>query len=148
MLSRTGTYALRAVLFLARVPNGSRVPAARISRVLDVPENYLSKTLNRLAREGVLESTRGPRGGFRLAVPADELTLLEVLDPFESLGPERPCLLGREHCDTESPCAAHHKWLKIARELQHFFGDTTVQELARRNGPGGADGNGDGARGR
>ena len=59
MLSRTAEYALRAVLFLA--DSGEPANVERIAERLRVPRNYLSKTLHRLAREGVLASTRGQR---------------------------------------------------------------------------------------
>ena len=64
MLSRTAEYALRAVLFLA--DRGEPTNVDLIAERLGVPRNYLSKTLHRLAREGVLTSTRGQGGGFRL----------------------------------------------------------------------------------
>ena len=82
MLSQTSEHAIRALLFLAQRPGGEAVPAARIAAALGAPANYLAKTLNALARRGLIASTRGPAGGFRLRRPADRITLAEVDGAF------------------------------------------------------------------
>ena len=127
-LPQTAEYALRAVLHIASQTELVRV--ASMAEALGMPRNYLSKTLHQLAKAGVLESTRGPRGGFQLAVPADQLTLAAILKPFGVLdGGE--CLLGRAECLDSAPCAAHWRWKAISGSLQDFFGQTTVKDLRR-----------------
>ena len=134
MISRTGRYALRAVVHLAAEARESPVPVDTVAERLDVPRNYLSKTLHRLAKAGVLDSTRGPHGGFRLAEPASELTLEDVLSPFDEEEVRRQCLLGRDRCTDEEPCAAHHRWKQLNQQLTTFFRDTTVAELVAGHG--------------
>src|SRR6476659_8558089 len=104
MLSQTSEHAIRALLFLAQRPAGEAVPATRIATALGAPANYLAKTLNALARTGMVASTRGPFGGFRLARPADRITLAEVDDSFGELRPAATCLLGGRPCDACAPC--------------------------------------------
>jgi Rrf2 family iron-sulfur cluster assembly transcriptional regulator len=130
MLSQTSAYALRAVLHLAdhAGPGGRAVPVGEIAQALDVPRNYLSKTLHQLARAGVVASTFGPGGGFRLARPAAELTLERVVAPFDA-ATERHCLLGRARCADADPCPAHHRWKSISEQIRHFFAATTVADL-------------------
>lgn len=130
-LPQTAEYALRAVLHIASKDELVRV--APMAAELDMPRNYLSKTLHQLARAGVLESTRGPRGGFQLAVPAENLTLAMILEPFGVLE-GGGCLLGRAECLDSAPCAAHWRWKAISGSLQEFFGQTTVKDL-QRGGP-------------
>jgi Rrf2 family protein len=129
MLSQTAEYALRTVLFLADSDDGARVE--EIARRLGVPRNYLSKTLHRLAQEGVLRSTRGKGGGFRLAVPPDRLKLLRVVAPFDDIPGERRCLLGRPQCSDRNPCPAHHEWRAVSERVTAFFRDRTVADLLR-----------------
>lgn len=129
MLSQTAEYALRTVLFLA--DHGEPASVDRIAERLTVPRNYLSKTLHRLAREGVLQSTRGKGGGFRLAIPADRLKLLRVVEPFDAITGERRCLLGRPQCSDRNPCPAHHEWRAVSERLTAFFRDRTVADLLR-----------------
>jgi len=129
MLSQTAEYALRTVLFLADRDYGAR--AEEIARRLGVPRNYLSKTLHRLAQEGVLRSTPGKGGGFRLAVPPDQLKLLRVVAPFDDISGERRCLLGRPQCSDRNPCPAHHQWRAVGERVTAFFRDRTVGDLLR-----------------
>lgn len=127
-LSRTARYALRAAVRLAR--NGDeRIPAGELSRELDLPENYLSKTLHVLAREGVLDSIRGPGGGYRLASPPEEVSLLDVLEPFETIDANRECVLGRKECSEENPCPVHEEWKRVADRVAAFFRETTLAEV-------------------
>ena len=90
MLSQTGEYALRAVLYVAaHEGRDGLVKIDEIAAELDVPRNTLAKTLHALGRAGVLGSVRGPAGGFHLAVPAEALTLARVVAPFDAVGQGR-----------------------------------------------------------
>ena len=129
MLSNTAEYALRAVLFLA--DRGGPASVDEIARQLQVPRNYLSKTLHRLAQEGVLASTRGKGGGFRLAVDPHRLKLLRVVAPFDQISGERRCLLGRPQCSDRNPCPAHLQWRAASERVSEFFRDRTVGDLVK-----------------
>jgi len=131
MLSQTAEYALRGVLYLAEYGGDQPVPVDKIAQNLAIPRNYLSKILHTLGKRNVLTSARGPHGGFALAIPAERLSLLEVVEPFDELEERGECLLGRERCSEESPCAAHHRWKELSDNVAAFFRDTTVQELIR-----------------
>lgn len=134
MLSQTAEYALRAVLYLADGHGRDPVSVEVVARALGLPRNYLAKTLHTLVKAGVLESSRGPRGGFELGVPPDELTLLQVVEPFDALSDRANCLLGRAECDDDNPCAAHARWKSVSEEVAAFFGRTTVGDLVRDSG--------------
>ncbi|HEY7682709.1 MAG TPA: Rrf2 family transcriptional regulator [Gemmatimonadales bacterium] len=126
-LPQTAEYAIRAVTHIASA-DGEQVRVEDIARALTVPRNYLSKTLHQLARAGILESTRGRGGGFRLAGPAAELTLADVVRPF-GLTDQGRCVLGRPECRDQSPCAAHWRWKATAGQLSAFFSETTIADL-------------------
>ena len=127
-ISGTSQYAIRAVVYVATEGADAPVRVGPIAAALDVPQNYLSKTLYQLARAGVLRSVRGPRGGFQLAVPPERLTLERVTAPFDDVG-ERHCLLGRPQCGERYACAAHGRWAEVSESLQTFFRNTTVADL-------------------
>ena len=132
-ISGTSQYAIRAVVYVATNGADEPVRVGPIATALDVPQNYLSKTLHQLARAGVLRSVRGPRGGFQLAVPPARLTLARVTEPFDEVG-ERHCLLGRAQCGDRYPCAAHARWSAVSDSLQAFFRDTTIADLMVEDG--------------
>lgn len=132
MISRTSKYALRAVVHLGSEAGEAPVPVDDVAERLDVPRNYLSKTLHQLVEAGVLDSSRGPHGGFRLAIPPAELTLRQVVSPFDEAVTRRRCLLGRERCPDEEPCAAHDLWKRVSQPMTDFFRETTVADLIAR----------------
>lgn len=131
VLSQTAEYALRAVLALAAEPDGRPLGAARLAGRLQIPQNYLSKTLHQLARAGVLESNRGKLGGFRLSRPPSRVTLLEVVTPFDDMSGRRVCLLGRPVCSDHAPCAAHRRWKAVTDRTAEFFRETTLADLMK-----------------
>jgi len=127
LLSQTTEYAVRAMLFIAaREP--SAVRASELARSLELPRNYLGKTLGALARVGLLSSTRGPSGGFRLGRAADSITLIDITHAFAPATARR-CLLGLGPCGQNPGCPVHHRWLPSAQAIDHFFATTTIAEL-------------------
>jgi Rrf2 family protein len=129
MLSQTAEYALRAVLYLAARQGDGLFRVSEIAADLGIPQNYLSKTLHLLARAGVLHSSRGKNGGFRLSKPASKLTLAEVVAPFNGPSGARICLLGRVACSDSDPCPAHGRWKSVSNEVSTFFRETKVSDL-------------------
>ena len=129
MLSSTSDYALRAILVLARASDDRPLRADEIARATGSPANYLAKTLNALAKAGLVRSTRGPFGGFVLAVPAAELSLAQVIDCFDEPRPQTRCLLGSAPCNLRHPCVAHQRWTAIRNARRAALADTTVADL-------------------
>ncbi|HQR17953.1 MAG TPA: RrF2 family transcriptional regulator [Gemmatimonadales bacterium] len=129
MLSQTAEYALRTVLYLAAEKQDTLFRVSEIAEDLDVPRNYLSKTLHQLAKAGILTSSRGKHGGFRLTKAPSRITLAEVVAPFNGPTGARICLLGRTACSDSDPCPAHGKWKRVSGEVSTFFRETTVGDL-------------------
>jgi len=138
MLTRTGGYALHAALAIAE--RGGRedraIPAMELAEALEIPGTYLAKILQSLARADILVSERGRQGGFRLARPADQLHLIDVVAPFDDLGPDRQCLLGRGTCSEVGSCPAHQEWREASAPAFRFFETRTLADLValRRDG--------------
>lgn len=128
LLAQTAEYAVRAVLYIAAHQDDGAVNVRDTAASLRVPQNYLSKTLYQLARAGILASARGPAGGFRLAIPPDELALDRIISTFAATSGHR-CLLGHGTCGETPGCAVHAQWAPIATQMRDFFGTTTVADL-------------------
>lgn len=129
MVSRTSEHALRAILYLAQHVGQGPVRAESIAEALGAPRNYLSKTLHQLAKQGLVHGTRGPHGGFVLAVPAAELSVARVVASFEDEGPAPMCLLGGRRCDAAAPCTAHRRWTAIQHAARRPLHSTTIADL-------------------
>jgi Rrf2 family transcriptional regulator, nitric oxide-sensitive transcriptional repressor len=127
MLSHTVEYALRATLFVART-HPQAMPVNDIADGIDAPRGYLAKILGDLARAGILESSRGPGGGFRIASHPNALALADIVQAIDGTE-ERRCLLGQGRCGDNPGCTAHTRWAPIANEMAAFFGKTTLADL-------------------
>lgn len=84
-------WGLHACALLARLPEGQTMAARDLAEFFDLPPAYLLKNLRHLARAGVLHTSPGPRGGYRLAQPAEDLTLLDVVVAIEGGGNAYHC---------------------------------------------------------
>jgi Rrf2 family protein len=126
----SATHALRALAHLAAHEGEEARLGRDLSREVGVPEHYLAKILATLARAGVLVATRGARGGYRLARPAGEITLLQVLEPIEGKRVRPGCLLRPgEACREEALCAAHPAWGGVKAAYTTFLEETTLEDI-------------------
>ncbi len=120
-------YALQA---LASMPeDGSFVMAKDLAESLKLPAPYLAKILQNLARAEILESVRGPKGGFRLTRPAHRVSVGEVLAAMEGEGSLDRCVMGFSHCDAENPCPMHDAWAAVKAQVDSSMTSTTLRDL-------------------
>jgi Rrf2 family protein len=132
VLSGTSEYALKAVLYLAEHDGAGPIRVSQMAEALRIPRNYLAKILHELARSGVLMSSRGKLGGFRLARPPEQVSLLDVVSRFDRIEGRRLCLLGRRACSDRHPCPAHSRWKALSEQTAAFFRETKVADLLKR----------------
>jgi Rrf2 family protein len=127
MISRTVEYALRAVVALGSNPEGPRT-TQQIAQQTRVPSGYLSKVLQALGRAGLVEAQRGLYGGFVLARPLDELTILDVINAIDPLERIERCPLGLDgHGD--HLCPLHQRLDQGIAQLEALFGAITIGQL-------------------
>ncbi len=135
MLSKTGIHAIRAVIALAELPEGAFAGATVIAQAIQAPKNYLGKLLQMLARDGLLESQKGLGGGFRIARDPRTITLLDVVEPIEHISRWNGCILGRETCSEQNPCAMHDRWKTVRDAYLVMLGETTIAQLLEKPKP-------------
>lgn len=132
MLSKTGIHAVRAVVALAELPEDTYAGAGSIAETIKAPRNYLGKLLQLLARDGIVESQKGLGGGFRLARQPEEIKLLDIVEPIEHVSRWNSCILGRDACSEENPCAMHNRWKVIRDAYLELLNDTTIADLIKK----------------
>ena len=133
MFSQTIEYALRAFLYIAR-HSPHTVRLREVAREVEAPPRYLAKLLADLARAGLLTSTRGPNGGYRVAPRKAPASLADIASVFEPVQPRR-CLLGHGLCGESPHCTVHERWSPIAHSLDVFLAHTTVADLVAGHAP-------------
>ena len=133
-MTRTGEYAIRAVIHLAKNPDEWPISGKRIAEEAGIPPKYLSKVLGDLVRAGVLMSTRGKSGGFRMMRTPRQTKLIDVLAPFEQFK-QRRCPFGNQCCSDEYSCLAHTEWKKVIKVERDFLSKTTIYQVATEKTP-------------
>ena len=90
LITRETDYAVRCVLYLAQKPD-QRTIVDEIARSMHIPKHYLAKILQRLVREGIVESVRGIKGGYRLLKLPQEISLLDIMRDIQGSVPVNVC---------------------------------------------------------
>lgn len=134
MLSATCKYGIRAVIFIAsKNEPKANTGLKEIAEKLQIPQPYLAKILQVLARRKILHSSKGPHGGFYLLVPAEKLTLLDIIDAIDGRDFFDSCYVTGEKCNLshadEGRCMLHNDLREEKVRLENFFGSKTVNQL-------------------
>ena len=133
MVSQTTRYALQILGYLAG-RGEDRVPGEEIAQATGIPSNYLSKILNQLRKNGMVDSQKGWGGGFTLREEALKHPISDVLAIIE--GSEATlrtdCLFGLPSCDCENPCPLHSYWESIRDTYNTMLQEVHVADLASR----------------
>lgn len=129
-LTKQGDYAVRAMLVLAAPDGDTWISVARISSVMAIPERVLPRVMRDLAAAGLVEARTGRSGGYRLARPAGDITLLDVIGAAEPNDDERRCVLRGIPCGRDGRCAVHDAFGEARDALLDRLARTTVAEVA------------------
>lgn len=132
MISQTAEYALRAIVFLADNP-GEPHTADEIARGTKVPVGYLAKIMQGLARNKLVNSQRGLRGGFTLILPPGELTVYDVVQAVEPILRITTCPLDLEGHGANL-CPLHRRLDDSMAQIEAAFRTTTILQLIEQPG--------------
>ena len=138
-LTTKGRYAVMAMVDLATNSTSAAEPAksvtlADIARRQEISQSYLEQLFARLRRHGLVDSTRGPGGGYRLAIPAEEIAIGAIMaaveEPLQITRCEAHnkigCLSGGRRCLT------HDLWDELSRHIRSFLGALTLADVVSR----------------
>jgi Rrf2 family protein len=144
-LSAGVEWSLHCAWLLTHVPPGEALSSRRMAEFYGLPSAYLSKLLKSLVRAGILDATTGPRGGFRLARPAGDITVLDVMEAVEGSGPMFQCTEIRQRgpapasrADCRRPCGIAKVMHDAEEAWRAQLAATTVADLAGQASSGSA----------
>ena len=131
MLSNTCKYAIRAVLYLAiNDKENEKIGIKKISEDLKMPSPFLGKILQVLSKHKILNSTKGPHGGFSLGKNADDISLLDIVQIIDGLDFFEACIIGVKVCENDASkkeiCPFHDKLDPIRDELHKQFKNLSI----------------------
>lgn len=134
IVTREADYAVRCVLEVAR---SGRMSAAEVARLQDISPTFLGKIVQSLAKAGILSTRRGVGGGITLAVPADSLTMLQVVEAVEGPLFLNECLTSPPQCERIDSCPAYPVLCRAQEALRELLA-VTIGKLLEDAEPGAA----------
>lgn len=128
MLSKSSTYAIRAVLYLALYSSeDKKYSPKKIAAEIDIPAAFLAKTLQELTKRSLISSTKGRNGGFYLTENNKRNALISIVDSIDGMDKFNECVLGLTVCSDENPCSLHNS---ISHLRKKFVEDLTFKTIA------------------
>jgi Rrf2 family iron-sulfur cluster assembly transcriptional regulator len=129
-LSTKGRYAVMAMTDLASRPAARATPLAAIAETQQISKPYLEQLFSRLRRRGLVESVRGPGGGYRLARNAEALSVAEVVAAVdEPLRAVRCAGVGRGCMKGGARCLTHDLWAETGRQIEAYLADVSLADV-------------------
>lgn len=129
-LSRSCEYGIRATIYVAAHEHDGYVPIRVIGRELGLSGHFLTKILQQLTQQGIMQSHRGPGGGVSLAKASAEISLHDIVVAIDGANVFTECVLGLPGCGNSQPCPLHDKWMKTRAELTETFKNADLKMLA------------------
>jgi len=134
-MSTKGRYAVMAMIDIAQDTSGGPVSLAAIAERQDISQEYLEQLFAKLRRAGLVESARGPGGGYRLARTSDLISMAEIITAAdEPLRVTRCNGDAVDGCVRGERCCAHDLWSSLGRQMMYFLSSVTLDDVvSRRN---------------
>jgi len=131
MLYSKGTeYAIRSLAWMAKENGNQARRAEDIAQRAEVPAPFLAKTFQKLAKDGILLSVKGPAGGYVLARLPSQLSLLDIVSSIDGTYDMDGCILGQGKCSDINSCPIHKKWLATKKGVLEFLKTATIADIA------------------
>lgn len=131
IFSKPCEYAIQAMLYLAKHRDRSPILLREISDSLYIPYHVLSKTLQTLARYGILISNKGMNGGFTLTRSPGEISLIEIVHAIDGNFFLTKCVIGFPKCGDNNSCPVHDHWTKAREIIFNMLYGKNLEELSQ-----------------
>ncbi len=135
MYSRSTQDAIAAMSYLAAKYDEGKtlVSSMEIAEKRNLPKPFVAKLLTILSQAGLVTSTRGPGGGYTLALPPGEITFYDVAQRFERKDREAVCPFGRGYCGNNNPCPIHFQIVEIQEKIDNFLRNNRFDTFVNAN---------------
>lgn len=131
-ITRQADYALRAMLYLARLEPNERAATSKIAEEQEIPPSFLAKIISQLSIAGLIHTSRGAHGGVSLARKPKEISLLEVVEAIDGPISLNECVHDPSVCSFGDNCPIHEVWCEAKEELVRKLGASTFDKLLER----------------
>ena len=128
-LSTKGQYGVRAMYEIARAGSVGPVTIRQISERQNVSVSYLEQILNTLRKSGIIQSVKGPGGGYVLAREPEKISIGEILRELEGPVAITSCLDPSEGCIRVDSCVTHLLWKSLGENIEQFLNSMSLKDL-------------------
>lgn len=130
-LTTKGRYAVTAMLDLAIHHDHGPITLADISQRQGISLSYLEQLFSKLRRNGLVDSARGPGGGYRLSRSSDQITVAEVIIAVDENVDATRCK-GMKNCKDDQPCLTHELWSDLSQQIRSFLSSITLAQVVEK----------------
>ncbi|HEY3164521.1 MAG TPA: Rrf2 family transcriptional regulator [Candidatus Limnocylindrales bacterium] len=134
-LTKRADYAIRAVVALAGTAPGARLSVRRVAAEQAIPVRFLPQVMADLVAAGLVEGMEGRAGGYRLARPADAISILEVVEAVEGDSRRTTCVLRGGPCRLDGTCSVHDVFAATQAAMIRELGGATIASVRRSRAP-------------
>ena len=131
-LTTKSRYAVTAMLDIASHNTGSPISLPEISHMQNISLSYLEQLFSRLKKSGLVDSIKGPGGGYILSKDANEIVISEVIQAVDE-DLETTACNGKSNCHNNHQCISHNLWQDLGTEINNFLSDITLKQVIAKN---------------
>lgn len=131
-ITRQADYALRAMLYLARLDPNQRAATSQIAEDQEIPPSFLAKIISQLSIAGLIHTSRGARGGVSLARKPKDVSLLDVVEAIDGPITLNECTQDPSLCTFGDSCPIHEVWCETQADLVRKLSASTFDKLLKR----------------
>ena len=131
-LTTKSRYAVTAMLDIASHNTGSPISLPEISHRQNISLSYLEQLFSRLKKSGLVDSIKGPGGGYMLSKDANEIVISEVIQAVDE-DLETTACNGKSNCHNNHQCISHNLWQDLGTEINNFLSDITLKQVVAKN---------------
>lgn len=128
LYSKGCEYTIRALIHIG-ADRAKAFTAKEVCRKARIPESYTRKTFQALVRGGFLKSVTGPKGGYRLTLEPEEITVLSIIQAVEGEETFSQCVMGLARCNDRKPCPLHFVWTESKEKMVGELQSKTLKDL-------------------
>lgn len=127
MFPKTCEYAIRAMIFIAQKSSATvKVGVKEIAREIHAPEHFIAKILQELSKKRLVQSMKGPTGGFFLDEDGLKTSIADIVRALDGEGIFVDCALGLKECNEKKPCPVHHQFKDIRHNMIGMMEHNTI----------------------
>ena len=132
-ITRAAEYAVRCVLYMSGREKNEIINRKNISKDMGIPDQFLGKIAQQLARSGFMEIIQGAKGGLRLLMKPEKITLLDVVEAVSGEIFLNDCIMNPDSCARSSSCAVNAVWEKAREQLRTTLREATFDRLLKED---------------